>query len=74
MLRIALFVAAALALTACVTKPAKSADRICAELRKQDPQMLHLAAANWHMVPDEARRMFKGPRAFLAKMRACRIG
>ncbi len=69
--------AAAVLLSACMTwpargAPAKKSDRICAELNKQDPAMIVLAASNWHMVPPEAKRHFKSPRQMLAKARACR--
>lgn len=77
MIRILLVIGLTLAVTACVSPrtargAAAKVDRICAELRQQDPAMLRLAAQNWHMVPDFAKQHFKGPRQFMAKVRACR--
>lgn len=67
--------ASALVLSACMTWPARGApkvDRVCAELNKQDPSMIRLAADNWHMAPDEAKRHFRSRQAFIAKVRSCR--
>lgn len=66
--------AAMLVLSACMTRPARSAkiDPVCAELRRQDPSMLQFAAQNWHLVPDEAKRHFRSREQFVRKVRACR--
>ena len=76
MIRVFIIAGAVLLLAGCLNprtaRGAPKADRVCAALNKQDPGMLQLAVANWHMVPDEVRRQFKSSAHFARKVRSCR--